>query len=1631
MKAMDTPEFFGEDTEEELLAALAKVTYHLRRHRDESCRQFFTRWDDAVRKIEEHRVQLPDKYLGFLLVNALQMSDADIKAMLAFGRGSVAVQDVKNWCRKHEMKLQARDVGNDKRSTGGSGSGRGSTTHYLPEQNDFDEEELYAMEELLREAGPGDDRSTEIAEYDTLDNDEILEEHEAKEVLSTMIAQKKKTFLQSLQTKRAKTLARGYGQWRDKGKDKGSGKGSMSTSGYVKGGYYKMTLSEAKAKSRCSKCKQVGHWHRDPECPHNQPGFHNKTKEVNYMVENQQSEEAIFCGVLDCEKIDGPSTTEAPTVEQAADFECFPDQLRQDQLSPGGSAVSANGDGSDSISVVYKDPLQTGVGCASLGVEGFRGDEYPVLWNETVGKKPRIGYTPNEDLCATIDTGCQRMAIGLNTLRRLDQALPPGLQATIVPQEQRFRSVHGTSTTKYVAAVPTSLGQRGSLLRPAIFETNASRDAPFLISLPFLMFCQAVLYLDPSTGLKVEFRKFHFTAPCHIGPTGSLRVSLANFSPTHIRKLQNAQEEFNSQAKEFEVFRLSSAFGPESYQSEPNCRSEVPSVSHGVARCHQEIPVGDTVRSSGGRTSMEADGAEASVHDLPDHGLGASAAHAKGEGEDASLLGMAAERDSRGSRTKRHGESGKLLNGEVGEIRSGGTHNNSTITDTELCIPGDRGMEPCDTGGDRADGDTTMLHPSSPMHPVHDQKTGSQLRQDVLALSSSSSTTMPLLRMDSGATELEGTSRELGQLSGKPCDTYITEDSSPQDAGPQREGQADREECHPGELHSPADYTGGDQCLCAEGEVRCVWQSPSERTQERFRDGVSPVISDQQVEGREEEDQGLSGRGHIEGRDGRVRGVPEVPTVATAQEGVGLERQQHQDRDRAVNDPPMGECVLEGTTELTKQAERALHQAEAALRTAENSWKELMSLVCTEPDQVETAGWNRFQKEVFDPKDPRKVRNSKALYKFASVLGTDKDQAKTVAEVFNPNRFGPRTKRHGLIQGESFDLELGMDLLKVENQNLVLEYVECVQPGLTIISPPCTLFTILQNLNHARRTEEGMKTYLQRLRWAKVLLRFATKVAKLVMSYGGKFLFEHPLTSKAWQEKFVNDLMMDDQVHLVVADQCMYGLVSRAQVPQRKPTGFITNAEEIAKELGKRCDGSHQHEPVLGSDQGGLRSKQTQIYPEKLVDAILRGYRKEMKLNGTEKIYWTQLDELQQGEKCHQGRQSNLRCEMEELLVEYAVHALGEEDGVVQQDGQAGEPAAEESDDLDGEEEEVGRRRLPRERPFTLQQLVRRAHEGLGHPSNDRLARILRNAKASTEAIKLAKELKCSVCEKHQKVRPPRNAAPPKMLQVNETVGVDTIYLPYPDGRTRMALNIVDWASRFQMVVPLTRHTPGAARQAYLQWTKLFGPPEKLYSDLGKEFQGAFEIGAEMDSTYIEPGALEMPTQRSITERAGKTYKEVFSRACVHYECNDHEEWLQLVVIANMTCNRLLNKPGYSPIQRVLGYSPRIPGGLVSGGGQDLATMSHSGGDVQIQRAQQMRLAAAKAFHEADCSQALKNALHAGPRPPREFEPGQLVYFWRKGTDRPKKDSYIYWKGRVEWCLQHHRTRSGSTTRAM
>ena len=133
----------------------------------------------------------------------------------------------------------------------------------------------------------------------------ILDEHEVAEILNTMV-QKKRTFMQSLKTKKAKGLSRGYGNWKGGKGDAANGSNPSSSrssttfqaSGRLRSGFYKMSLEEMKANSRCSKCLQVGHWHKDAVCPKNQRGkethYIEKTdeKEINAM----ELEEAIFCG---------------------------------------------------------------------------------------------------------------------------------------------------------------------------------------------------------------------------------------------------------------------------------------------------------------------------------------------------------------------------------------------------------------------------------------------------------------------------------------------------------------------------------------------------------------------------------------------------------------------------------------------------------------------------------------------------------------------------------------------------------------------------------------------------------------------------------------------------------------------------------------------------------------------------------------------------------------------------------------------------------------------------------------------------------------------------------------------------------------------------------------------------------------------------------------------------------------------------------------------------------------------------------------------------------------------------------------------------------------------------------------
>ncbi len=1575
---MDRSEYFGDDKDEDLLGALAKITYHVRRERGESHRDFFNRWETAMRKTREHNVTLPEKYTGFLLINALALSESDIKAMLNYTRGSILPPDVKEWIRKHETKLQVGQVGleNNKKSSSVATS-KTSSNYFMDEEETDQDEEVFALEAALRDLH--DDGGNEGSLSGPPDDDSTLEEHEAAEILSTMLM-KKRSFLQTQKAKKVKEIGRGYHGGGSSSYGKGKGKSTYSVTGTgrppFKTGHFKMTIEELKKVTKCGNCQKTGHWHR--ECP--EPP---REREQHYL----ESDEVVFCGMLEKDEAPGPADVQAGSefshfqvVEEASDF------------SPPVGDMNIHPSGLEGTVVQPTSPYndRSGFDCLGYREVFFSEDKSQAMVGSSVHQSPcQPTTTIHEDACATIDTGCQRMAIGIETLRRLSTHLPDILPVRLHRQEHRFRSVHGRSSTKHVASIPSALGSKGSLLKPAVFEEGESRHAPFLISLPFLMFCRAVLYLDPQEGLRIHFRKFKFNVRCHIGPTGALRVPLCEFSNSQLKQLENAQHEQQKLNQEFEVLRtdhLSTSVDAGSKERQPAGERVFPTSSH-LAAGHD-----DGARPQEESISNDMDGSNGTMEEDP---------HEGSTGGDSNVL-PGVQPTSRSTSTCSPIDSEEVYNHV---FRPG--------------VPGDfPTKEPNIEHGRSGDGDglhleggrtTTSMRAWRDHEALHLPEARAESTSTLLEVPTEQDQTVQ------GICMVRETTIPGSQLSLRPGDRELPGDfiSSElfENQSTNSNGSADPRSTTT--LPTSQCQQVGNQCISEAREVQQLWQDPGRRED---RTGVSegpreeghPSISTSRTDLR-----GLSGMEAIRSTttSGCVEGHREEPQV-----GV---------HPNAENSDLTEEKIL------NKGVKKVLRQAQAALGEAETLWKELMTHVQEGQDTNSQQRLDQFVLHLFDDSasGPKRIRSKKALKQFASLVGVTKKNARTVAEIFNPSRFGPQAKKHNLESGIAFDIELGTDLLDSRKRTEVRKYLHQVKPGLTIISAPCTMFSALQNLN-LKYLEDPTKhaEFTRKLIEAKVLMNFACEVCRITMSHGGTFLFEQPWTSKAWNEARVQELINHDETYLIKNDQCMFGLRAAEGDLHKKPTGWLTNNEHLAKSINVSCDRSHLHVPVIGGGPGGSRSKRAQQYPTRLVDTILKAYAES--INRYQNIHLVTMEDLDIQEE-HLRRVLQDSHDPEVMAINEEKENEGEEGGDLQ-DGGALRPREDLRDKGDlrpggdlspGEELSAGgplRRLLPRERPLSIEQLVRRAHCGLGHVGNDRLARILQASGARPEAVNYAKGLQCDVCLRHKRVAPPKAAAPPKELKPNQAIGVDTVWLPglQPGGRLRMALNIICWCTRFQLVIPLKDHTPRGARQALYQWFRIFGVPEVIYSDLGKEFRGCFEQMTDQQAVILDPGSLESPTQRSLTERAGKNFKEILSRTLMEITCQTWEEWEEAVDVVTATVNRLANKSGFSPVQRMLGYSPRIPGTLLSGGHNDHSTTSrYLAGDQQVQRSMKLREAAAVAYHKADCDQALKNALHAGPRAWHHYEVGQTVYYWKKGMERAKKDHPAFWHGPAKVIL--------------
>lgn len=234
---------------------------------------------------------------------------------------------------------------------------------------------------------------------------------------------------------------------------------------------------------------------------------------------------------------------------------------------------------------------------------------------------------------------------------------------------------------------------------------------------------------------------------------------------------------------------------------------------------------------------------------------------------------------------------------------------------------------------------------------------------------------------------------------------------------------------------------------------------------------------------------------------------------------------------------------------------------------------------------------------------PKRYDKVEEMRRWAMAMGFNGRDVKRVVELFSPPRVNAALKlRPGmLIPGRSFDLIRdsvtgeSWDFRRAEDRRRCWAQLEEQLPWIVIGSPPCTVFSSLNTgLNYpkmdpvevARRAAEG-----------RALLGFCLSVYRWQMERGAYFLHEHPAEATSWKLSEVVKLSRHEDVRVIGADACMFGMVTTDVEGNvqwaKKPTKWMSNAIRLLEELDRRCDGLHQHATLIG----GGRARRAAVYP--------------------------------------------------------------------------------------------------------------------------------------------------------------------------------------------------------------------------------------------------------------------------------------------------------------------------------------------------------------------------------------------------------------------------------------------------
>ena len=157
------------------------------------------------------------------------------------------------------------------------------------------------------------------------------------------------------------------------------------------------------------------------------------------------------------------------------------------------------------------------------------------------------------------------------------------------------------------------------------------------------------------------------------------------------------------------------------------------------------------------------------------------------------------------------------------------------------------------------------------------------------------------------------------------------------------------------------------------------------------------------------------------------------------------------------------------------------------------------------------------------------------------------------------------------------------------------------------MSPPCTLFSTLQNLNFGKMNKNKVT---EKLHEAMGHMAFAVLLCIKQAREGRKFMLEHPVGASSWQTALVKRLFFEKGVGKVNFDFCRFDMKSKDEEGEgqvKKRTGIMSNSKALLEGLSQHnCLGGHRHVHLMGG-----KAAACQRYPEKFCKYVCETVMKE------------------------------------------------------------------------------------------------------------------------------------------------------------------------------------------------------------------------------------------------------------------------------------------------------------------------------------------------------------------------------------------------------------------------------------